>query len=74
MKPTRDIIEEAQRLHNSLAFKEVLGYLERGYYDEMMATLPDAQAARETIYHRVQAIRDLQATLRNIAQEAGKGD
>lgn len=66
--------EEASRLHKSVAFQEVLAYLERGYYDAMMATLPDDQATREAIYHRVQAMKDLQATLRNLAREADKGD
>lgn len=74
MSLSQEAKQEAARLHKSLAFKEVINYLERGYYEEMMASLPENTQDREAIYHRVQAIRDLQATLRNLAQEAVKGD
>lgn len=71
---TRQTIEEASRLHKSLAFAELMQYLEVLCYHELMATAPEATQDREAIYHKVQALNDIQATLRNIAQEAEKGE
>lgn len=71
---TQDAIHEAGRLNKSLAFAEILRYLENSCYESMMATTPDQVDDRERIYQKVQALKDIQATLRNLAQEAGEGE
>ena len=73
-RPSKATAQEAARLNKSIAFAELVAYLETAYYHEMMATAPADTATREAVYHKVQALNDIQATLRNLAQEAGKGE
>ncbi len=74
MSVPRDVIAAAVRLKNDLAFQHAIQYLQQRAYAEFMSSDPAANASREAIYHRVSALEDIQATLRNIAQEADKGE
>lgn len=72
--PEERIRLAAQRLKEDLAFQYTMQYLRTGYLDGIAAS-DDAQTAhREALYHRIKALDDIQATLRNLAQTADKGD
>jgi hypothetical protein len=71
---SRALAKAAQRLLADVAFGEVIGYLEASAYAEFLATDSSESAVREAIYRKVNALNDVRATLRNLAQEAEKGD
>lgn len=60
----------AKRILADVAFNEVLGYLQVSAYEEFLATGPAESGTREAIYLKVNALNDIRATLRNLAQEA----
>lgn len=69
-KLSADIVSAAQRLKNDIAFAEVLRYLNETAYLEFLATSPEDQVKREALYHKVNALKDIQATLGMFAQSA----
>jgi hypothetical protein len=71
---SRALAGAAKRLLADVAFGEVIGYLEASAYAEFLATDSNESAVREAIYRKVNALNDIRATLRNLAQEAEKGD
>jgi hypothetical protein len=70
----RALSSAARRLISDVAFQEVIRYLQVSAYDEFLATLSDESAVREMLYRKMNALNDIRATLRNLAQEAEKGD
>jgi hypothetical protein len=64
----------ARRMTSDVAFDEVFRYLQDSAYAEFLATDSGESEVREAIYRKVNALNDIRATLRNLAQEADKGD
>jgi hypothetical protein len=70
----RALAGAAKRILADVAFNEVIEYLQVSAYAEFLATDSNESEIRESVYRKVNALNDIRATLRNLAQEAETGE
>lgn len=75
METDKDLAKAAHRLINEhgTVIGGVLSYLMQSQIEAIMASDPSSTSVREAAYHKIQAIKDVDALLRNLASQHKSG-